>query len=184
MERLIFRNDDVNPSTNLYELAEMYKMIKGLFPDCEIWSCVTLFGQANDQGSVYPETPFKQKTKDWFYTQANRFHGIFVPESEVCSHGLYHVDHSKLTYDAQEMSIVGSCQYLKTKKFIPPFNSYDVTTEIVCDDFGIELVKPLNWKSLEHEVFNPDQKQWYFHSWRFNLESLKGVLNGNSVQLG
>ena len=171
MEKLIIRNDDVSPSSP--DCSVMYKYIKEIFPDCEIWSCVNVFSKSNISGSVYPFPPFKCRPVEWFYN-VDKMRSYTKPKhcDFVASHGLIHVDHAKIGYDAQMMSIVTSCKYLRTNVFVPPFNSYNNSTENICLQNGIKLIKPDEWLSLEHNKFNTDHKKWYFHSWRYKEEEI------------
>jgi hypothetical protein len=90
------------------------------------------------------------------------------------------VKHSSLSKDAQEMSIVGSCRFLGTDKFIAPFNDYNEDTIDVCVENKIELVtKSYNWKSIEHNQFDSSHKYWYFHSWRWSEKKLREYLNAD-----
>ena len=173
---LVFRNDDVNFNTNKKSLASIYGVIHSIFPNAEIWSGITLFSQKNDKGSIYETTPFKNNNNSWFYSNADSFmHDYRHPLYKIASHGLYHIDHSKVSRETQEMSILGSCGYLKTNKFIPPFNKYNQDTLDICFDNNIDI-KVEGWKSIEHEKFTPEHKYWYFHSWRFTPNQLKEVL--------
>jgi hypothetical protein len=184
---LCFRNDDVNPSTDLENLYDYYEVIARLYPQGRIISGVTLFGRWNETQSVYPSIDLPLKTKDtkWFYNTNRVLYRHSHVIGDIASHGLYHVDHAKISKDAQEMSILGSCNFLGTSQFIAPFNSYNSDTEDVCRENNIELLNNKHdWKSLEFNKFNPNHKFWYFHSWRFSPKQLADKLNGNSVVLG
>lgn len=180
MDKLIFRNDDINPNTNFYRLGKMYLAILSVFPEAEIWSCVTLFGKTNKDGSVYPGVPFKDNPLKWFYDVDDVMPYYDEIFGKLVSHGLLHADHSELTKDAQEMSIVTSCKFLKTNTFVPPFNRYNLATVDVCKDNNIKLVTNQGWKNFEYEKFDVTQKKWYFHSWRWTPDSLKKLLDENS----
>lgn len=178
MEKIIFRDDDICSNTRFDDLDKIYGLIHTSFPNAEIWACMTVFSQRNYAGSVYSEIPFKNKDINWFYKKADSIleNQPISPLFKVASHGLYHIDHSKVSRQTQEMSILGSCFYLKSKKFVPPFNKFNQDTLDICFDNDIEIVTN-GWKSLEHEKFNPEHKLWYFHSWRFNLDNIKEVLS-------
>lgn len=180
MMNIIFRNDDVNANTSRDKLSEIYGSIHAIFPNSEIWSCITLFAGKNKRASVYEDLPLKNKETNWFYRNAN----VFMPEHrhpmyKIVSHGLYHVDHSKLDRGAQEMSILGSCAYLSSKIFVPPFNRFNQDTKDICFDNGILMPAEEKWKSLEWEKFDPSHKRWYFHSWRWKASDLKEILSGS-----
>ncbi len=176
-------------NTDVKKLAKIYGIIHNLFPNANIWSCITLFAGANFKGSVYGELPLKEKDVNWFYQNANLFMKEYRhPLYKVASHGMYHLDHSKLSKDAQEMSIIGSCSFLKTNVFVPPFNKFNQDTLDICFDNHI-TIKTDEWKSLEFNDFDSSHRLWYFHSWRFTTNQLKDKLNAdiskrNSEQLG
>lgn len=182
---LIFRNDDVNPNTDMEGMDAQYDVIRDLFPDVEIWSAITMFSRMSDRGAVYNQVPFKDRPLEWFY-DVNRL--LYSYDGEgwevICSHGLLHVDHSQLSRDAQEMSILTSCNYLQTDIFVPPFNRYNETTEEICDNHCIDLIEKEGWKNFEYEDFDPSHEQWYFHSWRWNKDTLREKLLGKRRNVG
>lgn len=176
---MIFRNDDVNFNTEKKHLSAIYGTIHDIFPNSEIWSGITLFAQHNTIKAIYGDLPLKTKETNWFYKNADSFmHDYRHPMYKVASHGLFHVDHSSISKDAQEMSILGSCSYLNSKIFVPPFNKFNQDTVDICFDNEITL-DPHGWRSLEYSPFDPTHKKWYFHSWRFTPNQLKDVLLGN-----
>jgi len=175
---LIIRNDDVNPNTDARRIGETYSVIRSFVPDCTIWSCINFLGKTSEGESVYPELPLRNHPLDYFFDidRASIRHLDKVDLGAIVSHGLLHVDHAKLSPDAQHMSIVTSCNYLKTKIFVPPFSSYNDDTEAICKHSGIHMTKPSDgWKSLESDRFDPRHKLWFFHSWRFTPEMMKEV---------
>lgn len=187
---IIFRDDDINPNSDFDNVEGCYKVIKELYPQSEIISGVTIFGKNNTTGSIYPNPPFKSNPNKWFYNVDLFILPIDIPDTTIASHGLIHVDHSRIGTDAQEMSILTSCNLLNTKIFIPPFNKFNEDTLQICYDNGIKiLLTSEGWKSLEFNKFDRNYNKWYFHSWRFSPETLREVLNagiaaGNSQQLG
>lgn len=178
---MIFRNDDINPSVRLEIVDRYYDIIHSLFPNAEIISCTTLLGKLNYKGSIYPETPFKDKDVNWFYKVDSFIKEVHTyPNTQIASHGLMHLDCTKLDYQSQELNIVTSCNYLKTNLFVPPFNRYNEITEDICRKHLITLVKPDSWKSLEYEPFDIEHQNWYFHSWKMTPEKLRNILSGNA----
>lgn len=181
MSKLIFRNDDVSANMDALHLKSIIRAILNEYPDAEIWFGVTLFSKENNKGSIYPNPPFKNKPKQMFYmvdqcidvNQLNNFRNIV----KICSHGLWHLNHSKLGYELQEASIVTSCRYLDTDIFIPPFNQWNSDTQEICGKHGIELVKEDGWKNMEWNDFNEEHRLWYFHSWRWNFKEMKVKLS-------
>lgn len=174
--KLIVRNDDVNPNTDFLRLKEIYDVIKSILPTVEIWSCVTVFAGRNKRGSVYGDIPFKDKGSAWIYQHSDCVMGLAPSSlSKVASHGLFHIDHSAADYQTQEMSIVSSCAYLKTKTFVPPFNRLNQNTLDICFDHGIEIIVA-GWRSMDCEVFDINHSLWYLHSWRWTPAALKDYL--------
>ncbi len=180
MDKLIIRNDDVSASSDMTSIFEMYDLIWKRFPDAIIWSGVSVFsrGRAN---SIYPELPLKEKPIEWFYNADKMWRWVFEKMYEgdkhkIISHGLYHVDHSQLSKDAQVMSILGSCKYLKTDIFAPPYGWGNNDMVNICRDNNIQLLLNADWKSLEFNKFDSRHKRWYFHSWRYTIPRLKEQL--------
>lgn len=178
---IYFRNDDVNPSTDLERLYDIYELIGRTFPDAHIMSAVSLFGVWNSKEAVYPDLPLKTKDNKYLYNVNRLMHRHSYVIGEVVSHGMFHVKHSSISKDAQEMSIVGSCRYLGTDKFVAPFNDYNEDTIDVCVENKIELVtKQYDWKSIEHNKFDEKHKYWYFHSWRWSVKTLREYFNARN----
>lgn len=188
--KLIIRNDDVNFNTSPSQLGEIYGAIHSIVPEAEIWSAVTVFAGKNKKGSVYADVPFKDKDINWFYKNSDCMFGSYRhPLFKIVSHGLFHIDHSKVSRETQEMSIIGSCSYLNTKIFVPPFGRYNQDTLDICFDNDIE-VRVNGWLSIEHNDFNINHRMWYMHSWRWSSSKLKVYFDGylrstkNSKDLG
>ncbi len=174
---MIIRNDDISPSTDLERLYELYECIGRVLPEAKIISGITLFGVWNNKEAVYPDLPLKTKTNKYLYDTNRIMTRYSHVIGEVASHGMFHLKHSELHRDAQEMSIVGSCRFLKTDKFIAPFNDYNQDTIDVCVENKIELTtKAYNWKSIEHNKFDSSHKYWYGHSWRWSVKQLREYL--------
>lgn len=190
VSNLIIRNDDVNFNTSPFKLGEIYGAIHKILPNAEIWSCITVFGGRNSKGAVYGDLPLKYKDTNWFYKNADCVVSDYRhPLYKVASHGLFHIDHSKVSRETQEMSILGSCAYLKTNKFLPPFNKFNQDTIDICFDNKIQFISQ-GWLSMEHNPFDGDHNLWYMHSWRWNGATIKEYLNEwvrrtkNSADLG
>lgn len=178
VSKMIFRIDDVSPNTDLFALSEIQGEIMDRFPDAEIWNGFNVFGKSSLDGAVYPGAPFKDREMGFFY-DVDSVRTIPHLIGKTVSHGLLHADHSRLQYDAQEMSIVTSCKYIGTDIFIPPFNRYNEATEAVCRINGIKLVRIEDgWRNLDHNDFDPSHSLWYFHPWRYTVKSFKEKLDG------
>lgn len=98
-----------------------------------------------------------------------------IPDFAVrASHGLIHVDHRLLDERAQEMSILVSCSIAKSKIFVPPFNKWNTSTERICRENDIELVKfEDGWKCMEYNTFDPTQNLWYVHHREMSVGAFK-----------
>lgn len=187
MEQLTFRNDDVNFNTNCSNMVEIYDLLKKRFPDCRIISGVTLMSQRNFHGSVYCETPFKDKPLNWFIDKVDTFLNMSQWSAyDIASHGLFHFDHSVASYSYQRFSIEVSCRMLKTKLFIPPFDKMNQETRIICENNNIEIISRFkqDWKSLEFNKFDENHKLWYFHSWRYTPKQFEEQLDGKCAHVG
>lgn len=181
---IVFRDDDINPSSNYEDVICSYNVIKSFYPNASIIPCVTLFSRYNNKGSVYKDVPFKDRETNWFYN-VDKFmlEYEYITKENIASHGLFHVNHAKLSKDAQSMSILGSCNFLKTKLFCAPFNAYNQDTIDICLSNSINLINmTYPWKSLEHEDFDPNHGFWYFHSWRLLSSDLKRKLEKCKAQ--
>lgn len=96
---------------------------------------------------------------------------------KLAGHGLIHVDHRLLTKDVQELSIMVSCNLIKSKIFIPPFNKYNKYTEEICDEQNIELIKfEDGWKHLLYQKIDNNFNKYYFHSHDFTLEEFNNTI--------
>ena len=189
MSRIILRNDDINANTDLVDLQELYDQIRIWLPGVEIWSCVSLMAQQGNFESVYADVPFKHQGFD-FFMKADEFMPMnrSIPGDVIASHGLYHLDHTRVIYVAAEMSILSSCRFLKSKKFVAPFNAVNDNIEAICEAHGIELsTTNYPWKSLEYEPFDPNHKYWYFHSWKIEMKRMiehEASKKGNRADVG
>ena len=179
---MIFRDDDISPNTSLDHLKKIVRITKRAWPKSRFILGVSLFAKRNKEGSVYPGAPFKHHDTPWFYNVDTFLGGLHTLRNatigcEIASHGLIHVDHAQLDYDAQEMSILTSCNMLNTKMFIPPFGRYSEVTERICKQNDIEMLAGLDWQSLEFNEFDPNHEKWYFHSWRYKVEDYQIAIN-------
>jgi hypothetical protein len=134
--------------------------------------------------SVYPDLPLKDKTLDYFFYVDKAKSEESLSEYDfdnmtIASHGLWHFDHTKVGNELKRASIITSCQLLSTDVFVPPFNRWDEEMARICSENGITMIRSEQegWKSFEHNKFDESHKFWYFHSWRWTPETLKGYLN-------
>lgn len=89
-------------------------------------------------------------------------------------HGLAHVDHRLLDYQAQEMSILMSCHLAQANVFVPPYNKWDHNTVSICSAQGIRLIKfEDGYKHVGYNKFDPQHKLWYMHPFDFTAKTIK-----------
>lgn len=176
-KELIFRCDDVSANTNFVKLYQMYDVIEKKFPQARIISCISLFSKRSAAESIYPETPFRSKSLDYFYNVDNflaREGNTYL--KEIASHGLIHLDHADLPYDMQELSIVVSCNFLKTKMFVAPFSTYNQDTIKICVANDIILLDQNEWKAMEFNQLDLSFPRWCFHAWNYTIEEFKEAI--------
>lgn len=170
---IIIRNDDVSMASDFVNIKDCYSLIKERIRDAEIWTSVTIFSKDN-KGSVYPDIPLINKKFESFFDVNGAWDNKFNL-GKIVSHGLFHVDHTLLSDDALQMSILGSCKYLNTDIFIPPFGKVNHRMAILCATNNIKLEND-DWKSLEKENFSSSHNKWYFHSWRLTANDMETML--------
>ena len=180
---MIFRLDDISPNTNLAELEQQVSLLRDYG---QVILGVNLFSKRNEEGSVYPSPPFRSRPQEYFY-DVNQIMslssiGLLISMEGVlvASHGMIHARHDELHRDAIEMSILTSCNILRTRIFIPPFNLISPDVESVCAENAISLVRndeKTTWRSLETENLDRSHEHWYFHPWRVSLNRLKERLS-------
>jgi hypothetical protein len=181
--KLIFRFDDVSKNTNMDNLNALAMIAQdhGLLP----LYCVSLFSQHRNDGMVFNPINKAYSTINRFYACDDFFARNTLPmdglEKDlkilVASHGLFHVDHRLLSRDAQEMSIIGSCVYLNSRTFVPPFNKWNNDTVDICRENDFNLIRfEDGWLSAEH---NPYMKgfKYYCHSRLWTKETFSSWMS-------
>lgn len=171
-----FRFDDICANTNIDEVKEISEYLLSKY-DCKVIWAMSILSHKSERESqrVFPSIYTAHSDHKVFYNVDSAIiYGKDIEGVTLASHGLIHVDHRLLGYEAQEMSILVSCSLAKAKIFIPPFNKWNSITEEICNKNGIELVKfEDGWLSMEHNKYNDTQEKWYLHHWKFNLEKVK-----------
>ena len=108
---------------------------------------------------------------DWLDAIVEKYNCI------LASHGLIHIDHRLLPFDAREMSIVTSLSLIKSRIFVPPFNKYNKNTEMVCEENEIDLIKwEDGWNHLGYQPFANDGRNYYVHLHDYPGEKLFSIL--------
>jgi hypothetical protein len=177
MNKLIFRNDDVNPSSNFKQTIDIYNIILKKFPNAQIYSCINIFGKKNIKGTVYPETKIPIKTRMFYDVDAIFDFGQLPHLHNIVSHGLLHFNHRLVTYDTQKFSILTSCSLLKTKIFIPPFWEWNEKTIKICTLNNITLWIDEDWINFDRETIDSSHTHYLFHSWKFTPETFAKQIN-------
>ncbi len=144
------------------------------FEGCKvIWAVSPLVCSSEKESQrVFPSIYNAHSNKNVFYGVDS----LGIPELRkdvtLAGHGLIHVDHRLLHYDAQEMSIVTSCRLINAKMFVPPFNKYNDDTKSICEKNNIQLVIwEEGWKCIDHEKWDGNIDKWYIHNNAFTFES-------------
>lgn len=188
----IFRFDDICVNTDLGFLEAVISTIRGRFAsdaDTQIMLAISplvhnINAPADAQRDVTEQVFPKILTAHSDFRDFYRVNKCGVPDlsyiqrerpSDVltATHGLFHVDHRLLSYEAQEMSILGSASLVDSDIFVPPFNKWNEDTDAICSQHDIALVKfEDGWLSMEHNPLNLKHDRWYLHHRKFTLESL------------
>lgn len=181
-----FRFDDVCINSDMNETNKIAELIFSLYPDARVLFGVsplvhdmtTNLGANNVNISIEKQRVFPKILRA--FSDYRNFYNVDIAgipkmhqKATLAGHGLIHVDHRLLTKEAQEMSILISCSLVKSKVFIPPFNSWNKHTDDVCKENGIELVKfEDGWLSMEHNRFDRNHKLWYLHAREFKTKDV------------
>lgn len=170
---MIFRIDDVSANTNDDHFIQIVEVIRAKFPEAVIIAAVSpLVHDMTKEPERDRERAFPRKLSAMSdHRNLFRVQIMGMPMFErsdkfiVASHGLVHVDHRLLGLEAQEMSIVTSCSLLQTHIFVPPFNKWNGSTERICEEHGIVLVKfEGGWQHVKFNDFDPKHEKYYLHT--------------------
>jgi len=173
---MIFRFDDISVNSDMHEVNVMTDHLRKL--GHEVWWAVSpIVSSAAEKGRVFP----KIYTALSDHRNAYKMDILGTPDYRtdvtICSHGLFHIDHRLLSYQAQEMSILSSCMLTKSKIFVPPFNKWNEDTVEICRANTIALIQfEAGWLSCEHEPLMVHNELYYLHPYCFGYEQLKAWL--------
>ena len=165
-----YRVDDVCRNTDMKNLNEITDLLiaGGHKVMWAVSPLVHNMFDANDpvkSQRVFPEVLNAYSDVRHFYEVDAMEIPVIREGVDVAAHGILHLDHRLIHESVQELSILVSCSLLKCKKFVPPFNKWTKSMEIICQQNGIELVKfESGWKSMEFNECNPSHNLWYMHS--------------------
>lgn len=169
-----FRFDDVCINADIDLVNSITDFILQRIPNARIIFGVSPLVHSNCGQRVYPEilNAFSDHKKFYSVNRAG------IPDNlhdgaTLAGHGLIHVDHRLLSFEAQEMSILISCALVNAKTFIPPFNKWNSMTEHICNEHNIKLVKfEDGWLSMEHNIYNPSHCLYYLHARAWTLDKI------------
>ncbi len=170
---MVFRFDDVSGNSNMKTIYSIADLLWDKFPECIIICGMSPITHVSCGERVFPSILNARSDYREFYEvdccEIPKFSGALF-----AGHGLIHMDHRLLDYQAQEMSILVSCSLAKGKIFIPPFNKWNELTEQICKENEIELIKfEDGWKSAEHNTFDATHKLWYLHPYAWTVDKFK-----------
>ena len=171
----IFRFDDVCINANMGTIYDVTTYLLDHFPGCSILYGVSPLVFNNCGERVFPKIlNAKSDFRNFYKVESMGFPKLGELKGHkqifLAGHGLFHVDHRLLHRSAQEMSIIASCSLVGSNIFIPPFNKWNKDTEDICNENAINLVKfEDNWKSMEHNQYDPDHHKWYLHARDFDV---------------
>lgn len=173
----VFRFDDTSINTDMVELGKITNCIIDKYPNAKLIYCISPICTASKDGRVFPQVFNALADYRKHYTADI----VGVPDFSHCvpglmaGHGIIHVNHQLLDFQAQELSILVSCSLaFNAKIFLPPWNQWDANTEIICAENNIELIKfEDGWRSAEHNFFDPFCKLWYLHPYAWTVEKFK-----------
>lgn len=170
-----FRFDDVCINSDLEHIYKITDLILEKYPDSRIIYAVSLITDSNVGQRVFDKIKNAHSDHSIYY-MANQigFPKLNISNITIASHGLFHVDHRLISFDAQEMSILGSCTLLGADTFVPPFNKWNSDTEKVCNKHNINLVKfEEGWKCMEYQNYNGYSHLWYLHAHEMTIKQVE-----------
>lgn len=183
-----FRFDDISINTNEEKLISMIDMIFSKYTDSEIILGISPFvhDMSNFEGRkkerIFPEILNVYSDFRVFYNidkvgiPINLIDKIISNYKNIytAGHGLVHVDHRLINRSVQEISILLSCNLIKSSMFIPPFNKYNKDTEEICNENNIKLLKfEDGWTHLFYYKVSDNSNKYYVHSHDFDLDQFK-----------
>lgn len=168
----IFRFDDVCINADINLINDIASFILERVPDCQILFGVSPLVHNGCGQRVFPEilNAYSDHKKFYSVNQAGIPKDLH-PQASLAGHGLFHIDHRLIGYEAQEISILISCSLVGTKTFIPPFNKYNQFTIDICNQNGIKLIKfEDGWKSCEYNKYQKSHDLWYLHAREWTMD--------------
>ena len=184
MSKRIFRFDDICANADMKKTIKIAEYIKSKIPSAEIIFCVSplVHDMSSESGKIseriFPSILNAHSDYRKFYNVDMCNIPKFPDWITRAGHGLIHVDHRLLTKETQELSILTSCSLAKASIFVPPFNKWNTSTNEICCEHGIKLVKfEDGWLCCEYNDYNPKHNLWYLHAREFSFEDFKNWLS-------
>ena len=174
---MTFRFDDVCINSDMKLHNQMTDYLFEKFSGCKIIWAISPLVRSNqkEEQRVFPCLWNACSDKQVHY----HLDSFGIPEIPIsvypATHGLVHIDHRLLGYEAQQLSIILSASLIKNVLFfVPPFNKWNSDTEKICEENKIELIKfEDGWLSMEHNKFDDHSGKWYLHARQWTMETLK-----------
>jgi hypothetical protein len=180
----IWRFDDVSINTDIANLQGLISVIRQYRPTTTVLLAISPITfstkqfekfRPGQQQRVHPNELTAMSDIKEYYKGAS-CGTLQIPNDSFivrAGHGIAHVDHRLLGRKSQEMSILMSCALAQATVFVPPYNKYNATTEGICWENSIELVKwEDGWKHILYNPYHLNQQRYYMHPYDATQEQL------------
>jgi hypothetical protein len=173
----MFRIDDVSINADLATLRMKVNVLVEFAPVMLSISPLVFSTQKTHQ-RVFPTRNTALSALHPFYlVDGAGIPDVFDWPVSTAGHGLTHVDHRLLSYDAQEMSIVASCSLARSRTFVPPYNHWNHDTETICAKHEIALLKfEEGWRHMLYNPWEDTGHLYYMHPFDMTLVQLEAWL--------
>lgn len=198
---MIFRFDDVSINTDQMKLREMVSVIRGNEPKAQVLLAFSpiVFSRLQlgprHEERVHPSRLTAMSSLTPYYQGhdcgiAGGIQKLFWDDPGIlfAGHGLVHVDHRLLSAMAQEMSILVSANLARGMRkqplwFVPPYNKWDVNTQIICQTHGVEFARfEDGWEHMLYNNYDADRCQrYYMHPFDMSVERLESWFENERI---
>jgi hypothetical protein len=178
-----FRFDDISVNTDLERLGALIDVIVAHEPNANVLLaispivfCPTIQLSIGHEQRVHPPTLTAMSALHPYYKGTRCGIPVLPFHKQIvrAGHGLAHVDHRLLDYQAQEMSIVMSCALAKASVFVPPYNHWDKNTEKICDEHSLDLIQfEDGWLHALYNSYDDSHHLYYMHPYDMTACRLK-----------
>ena len=194
----LWRNDDVGPDTNLDDFRRFCdSFYRRGFTQIQAVTLRGLVGSSHSyrgQQVEYPNQPsvgvlpnarIRELSQPFRVEDcAPLVDYLGAGPDELALHGLYHTDYSVAPADEQEREIREGLEVMRqlwpgkpVKRFVPPFNRFNIHTWRICRNLGLELMTPygVHLEEAVHRATPPLANGSYrYHHHRFYPTSTFG----------